>query len=180
MLFRSLIIPKVSSETRTYIPVGYCPREYIANGSSLIIPNATLYELGIVSSGMHMAWMRHVGGRTKSDYQYSSGIVYNNFPWPDASDQDKKTIEDKAQAILDARKVFSDSSLADLYDPNAMPFVLLKAHQELDKAVDKAYKKDLFKSDKERVEFLFELYQKLTAPLVEPKKRKKSCVARHS
>lgn len=105
--------------------------------------------------------MRYVGGRTKSDYQYSNTIVYNNFPWPKISEKVKEGIMDKAQAVLDARKEFPGNTLADLYDPNAMPPALVQAHLALDKAVDKAYRKSGFKSDKERMEFLLERYQRL-------------------
>lgn len=168
-----LIIPKVSSESRQYIPIGYCPNRYIANGSSLIIPNATSYDFGIITSEMHMSWMRYVGGRTKSDYQYSSSLIYNNFPWPEVSENQKADIEEKAEAVLDARERFKDSTLADLYDPNTMPPVLVKAHQALDKAVDKAYGKTVFKDEKERIEYLFNLYQKIIAPLIHEKKKSK-------
>ncbi|MBR9909677.1 MAG: class I SAM-dependent DNA methyltransferase [Gammaproteobacteria bacterium] len=166
-----LIIPKVSSETRLYIPIGYCDKEYIANGSSLIIPSATLYDFGIVTSGMHMSWMRYIGGRTKSDYQYSSSLIYNNFPWPEANDTQKEEVSKKAQAVLDARKNYPDSTLADLYDPNTMPPDLFKAHQSLDKAVDKAYRKAAFSNEKERIEYLFQLYQALTTPLIKVKEK---------
>jgi len=170
-----LIIPKVSSENRRYIPIGYCSQEYIANGSSLIIPEADNYTFGIVISEMHMAWMRYVGGRTKSDYQYSSSLIYSNFPWPEPTDPQRKKIEVKAQAVLDARAKFPKSSLADLYDPNTMPPILLKAHQGLDKAVDSSYRKTSFLNERSRIEFLFSLYKKIIEPLfpVEKKKRKR-------
>jgi hypothetical protein len=167
-----LLVPKVSSENRNYVPLGFLTSDVIASGSSLVVPDATFFHFGVLSSSMHMAWMRHVAGRLKSDYQYSNTIVYNNFPWPETNDKDKEDISEKAQAVLDARKQFPDSSLADLYDPNTMPPVLLKAHQALDKAVDKAYRKAAFKDEKERIEFLFDRYQKLTAPLIEPEKKK--------
>lgn len=116
---------------------------------------------------MHMDWMRYVCGRLKSDYRYSNTLVYNNFPWPAApSDAQVKAIEEKAQAVLDARATFPNSTLADLYDPLTMPPALLKAHQALDKAVDAAYRKAAFTSERERIEYLFTLYQQLTAPLV--------------
>lgn len=120
-----------------------------------------------------MDWMRYTAGRVKSDYRYSSTIVYNNFPWPDASEKDKENIAAKAESVLDARKQFPDSTLAELYDPNTMPPVLLKAHQALDKAVDKAYRETAFKNEKERLEFLFERYQKLTEPLLPKSKKRK-------
>lgn len=115
---------------------------------------------------MHMAWMRTTAGRMKSDYQYSNTIVYNNFPWPQAqTDKQRKTIEDAAQAVLDARAQFPNASLADLYDPLTMPPALTKAHQNLDAAVDMAYAKRKFTGDSDRVAFLFELYRQVTSPL---------------
>ena len=178
-----LIIPKVSSESRHYIPIGYCPKHYIANGSSLVIAKASKYDFGVVTSQMHMAWMRCVGGRMKSDYQYSSSLVYNNFPWPkDPSEKQTTDIGNKAQAVLDARAQFPDSTLADLYDPLTMPSALQKAHQTLDKTVDRAYratsnKSGSFKNEAERVAFLFDLYQQYTAPLL-PKKKPSRRVTR--
>ena len=172
-----LAIPKVSSERRNYIPIGFVKSDWIATGSVQTLADATPYDFGVLSSEMHMSWMRYVAGRTKSDYQYSNTIVYNNFPWPEASDKNKEDIAEKAQAVLDARAQFPDSTLADLYDPNTMPPALLKSHQELDKAVDKAYRKAAFKDEKERIEFLFERYQKLTEPLIKPEKKKESEVS---
>jgi len=169
-----LLIPKVSSERRVYLPIGFCTKEVIASGSVLVIPNASLYEFGILSSIMHNEWMRYTAGRMKSDYQYSSTIVYNNFPWPQNPTQAQiKSVETKAQAVLDARKQFNDSSLAALYDPLTMPPVLLKAHFGLDKAVDAAYRKQPFDSQRNRIEFLFGLYQQLTAPLIAATSKKK-------
>lgn len=167
-----LLIPKSSSEQRDYIPIAIIENNIIST-ETLIVPDATTYHFGVLTSKMHMDWMRYTAGRVKSDYRYSSTIVYNNFPWPDASEKDKKTITAKAEAVLEARKQFPDSSLADLYDPNTMPPVLLKAHQTLDKAVDKAYRKATFKNEKERIEFLFERYQKLIEPLL-PKSKKRN------
>ena len=124
---------------------------------------------------MHNAWMRTVCGRLKSDYRYSAGIVYNNFPWPEPSDTQRKTIETAAQAVLDARAQFPSSTLADLYDPLAMPPELVRAHQTLDRAVDAAYGKKSFASEAERVAFLFERYQAImsTLPIVSAKKGRK-------
>lgn len=144
--------------------MGFMPPAEITNGSALIVPGAGPYELGILTSTMHMAWMRYVCGRMKSDYQYSASIVYNNFPWPEPTDKQREGIEAAAQAVLDARLQFPDSSLAELYDPDLMPPVLSKAHSRLDKLVEKAYGKS-FDSDAARVAFLFERYQKLTADL---------------
>ncbi|GHU14830.1 methylase [Betaproteobacteria bacterium] len=136
---RMLVIPKVSSEKRKYLPIGFVEPSVIVNGSALIIPAANLFHFGIMSSGVHNAWMRAVCGRLEMRYQYSGGIVYNNFPWCDATDIQKEKIETAAQAVLDARALFPESSLADLYDPLTMPLELQKAHQALDKAVLQAY-----------------------------------------
>lgn len=166
-----LAVPEVSSERRVYIPIGFLTPDVVCSNKIQIIPNTTLFHFGVLTSFMHMEWTRHVTGRLKGDYQYSSSIVYNNFPWPEVSDDQREDITSKAQAVLDAREQFPDSTLADLYDPNTTPPILLKAHQALDKAVDKAYRKAAFKDEKERIEFLFDQYQKLTAPLIEPDKK---------
>lgn len=170
-----LIIPEVSSERRYYIPIGFESPETLCSNLVKIAPDAKPYHFGVISSVMHNAWMRAVCGRLESRYRYSAGIVYNNFPWPEnPTDKQKAEIEKCAQAVLDARTQFPDSSLADLYDPLTMPPVLLKAHQALDKAVDVAYGKTNFKTEAERVAFLFELYQKYTSllPVEKPKKKK--------
>jgi hypothetical protein len=139
----------------------------IANGSALIVPNARLYHFGVLSSAMHMAWMRYTCGRLESRYQYSSQIVYNNYPWPESpSVKQRAAVEAAAQAVLDARKKFPDATLADLYDPLAMPKDLVKAHAGLDRAVDLCYRPQPFDTDRHRVEHLFALYEKLTAPLM--------------
>lgn len=123
---------------------------------------------------MHMSWVRQISGRLKSDFQYSTGIVYNNFPWPDnPTDKQIKLVEEKAQNVLDARKEFPNSSLADLYDPLTMPPALVKAHQELDKAIDLCYRPQPFPNETKRIEFLFELYEKYTQPLMTKTKIKK-------
>ncbi len=168
-----LAIPEVSSERRLYIPIAFLTKDIICSNKIQFVPNATLYHFGVLTSLMHMTWMRYVCGRLESRYSYSNTIVYNNFPWPEASEKDREDVESKAQAVLDARAQFPDSTLADLYDPNTMPPALLKAHQALDKAVDKAYRKAAFKDEKERIEFLFERYQKLTEPLIQPEKKKR-------
>lgn len=156
-----IVIPSTTSENRAYIPMGLFDRNYIANNSCHIIPNGDLFLFGNLTSLMHMAWVKYTCGRLESRYRYSKDIVYNNYPFPkDISDKNRVTVEEKAQNILDIRESFPDSSLADLYDPLAMPPTLKKAHQELDKAVDKCYTKRTFKSDKERIEFLFGLYEK--------------------
>jgi hypothetical protein len=163
-----VVIPEVSSERRQYIPLGFLEPKTLASNKLRLLPEATLFHFGVLSSAMHMAWTCYTCGRLKSDYQYSINIVYNNFPWPDApSDAHRAAIEAAAQAVLDARAQFPGSTLADLYDPLAMPPALLKAHQKLDAAVDAAYgkKPNAFKSDAERVAFLFEQYQRLTSLL---------------
>ncbi|MBS0462000.1 MAG: class I SAM-dependent DNA methyltransferase, partial [Proteobacteria bacterium] len=169
-----LLIPEVSSERREYIPIGFMHPDTLCSNLVKIVPDATLYHFGMLTSTMHMAWVRAVCGRLKSDYRYSAGIVYNNFPWPDApDDKTRQAIEPAAQAVLDARVAFPGASLADLYDPLTMPPVLLKAHQKLDAAVDKAYGKTGFKSDAERVAFLFQRYQALTSLLPQTAARKR-------
>ena len=134
-----LVIPKVSSENRRYIPIIFAEPSIIVSGSALIVPDATLYHFGVLCSSVHNAWMRAVAGRMKSDYQYSNTIVYNNFPWPDADEAHRAAIEKTAQAILDARARFPEASLADLYDELAMPPELRRAHQANDRAVLAAY-----------------------------------------
>ena len=164
---RYIVIPQHTSETRRYIPFGYFDPDIIIHNSCTALPNASLLHFGILASAIHMAWVRQVCGRLKSDYRYSSKLVYNNFPWPqDLTDKQKAAVESAAQKVLDARKEFPDATLADLYDPVAMPPKLVKAHAELDKAVDRCYRPDPFPSDRHRVEFLFTLYEQLTAPLV--------------
>ncbi|MEI7796942.1 MAG: type IIL restriction-modification enzyme MmeI [Methylococcaceae bacterium] len=167
-----LAIPKVSSETRRFIPIGYLDKQVISGDKLFTIANATLYHFGILTSTMHNAWMRSVCGRMKSDYSYSNTIVYNNFPFPTPTEKQIKSIEEKAQAVLDARAVHENSTLADLYNPLTMPANLVKAHNELDKAVDSAYNYKGSKDDAARVAFLFEKYQELVAPLVEIEKVK--------
>jgi hypothetical protein len=167
-----LIIPKVSSENRAYIPIGFMNSHSITNGSALIVPNASLYEFGVLTSQMHMAWMRYICGRLELRYQYSASLVYNNFPWPSATDKQKELIEESAQIIIDTRGQFPDSNLAVLYNPSTMPPALIKAYQKLDKAVEAAYGKT-FNDDSQRVAYLFELYQNLTKDLFTEAKKKK-------
>ena len=156
-----LLIPRVSSEKRSYIPIGYVSSDVIASDAAQLVPNATLYEFGILTSSIHNAWMRVVCGRLKSDYRYSNDIVYNNFPWCSPSDEQRKKIEYTAQAILDVRAKFVDSTFADLYDSTFMPPELRKAHKANDEAVLAAYgwPKDLQES--EIVERLFGLYEEM-------------------
>ena len=170
-----ILVPKVSSENRKYIPIGICPPSIIASGSCLIIPNAQLYTFGLLTSSMHMTWTRYVCGRMKSDYQYSASLVYNNFPAPkDISEKKKESIEIAAQTILDIRKIYRDkgNSLANIYGI-IMPPDLLKAHENLDKLFDKCYRDAPFTSEQKRIEFLFDLYEKYTANLFTIDKKKK-------
>lgn len=138
-----VVIPEVSSERRKYVPMGFMTPNILCSNLVKIVPNATLYHFGVLTSNVHMAWMRAVCGRLKSDYRYSKDIVYNNFPWPTPTDEQKAKIEQTAQAILDARERYPDASLADLYDPATMPPELVKAHQQNDKAVMRAYGFDI-------------------------------------
>jgi hypothetical protein len=170
-----LALPRTSSENRSYIPIGFLPATIVAANDLQFIPEASNYHFGVVSSTMHMAWMRITSGRLESRYRYSVKYTYNTFPWPEAiSDKHRAAIEDAAQAVLDARAQFPDASLADLYDPVTMPPALVKAHQKLDAAVDAAYGKKNFRNDAERVAFLFELYQKYTSLLPVAAKPKRS------
>ena len=159
-----LLIPRVSSEQRRYIPIGYMSKDVISTDANMVLPNATIYHFGILISNVHNAWMRAVCGRLKSDYRYSNTIVYNNFPWPEPSDEQKSKIEETAQAILDARALYPDSSLADLYDETLMPPELRQAHRANDLAVCQAYgfSKDIMKLESRCVAELFKMYEKLT------------------
>jgi len=169
-----ILIPRHSSENRSYIPIGFFDKNYVGADSCLIIPNGTLFHFGILMSAMHMAWVKSVCGRLESRYRYSKDIVYNNYPWPEnPNDKQVKAIEVAAQKVLDARQQFPNSSLADLYDPLTMPPALIKAHNELDKAVDLAYRPQAFTSEANRMEFLFELYEKYTAGLFAVEKKGK-------
>ena len=170
-----ILIPSVSSERRKYIPIGFMPSDVIASNLCLTIPNAKLYHFGVLTSLMHMAWVNNVCGRLKSDYRYSNTIVYNNYPWPENPNEKQiNAIETATQKVLDTRAEFPHSSLADLYDPLTMPPSLSKAHSELDKAVDLAYRPQPFISEAKRMEFLFELYEKYTADLFTAEKEKKN------
>ena len=158
-----LIIPEVSSERRRYIPIGFMPSSIIAANTVVIVSDAKLFHFGIITSNVHMAWMRTVAGRLKSDYRYAGSVVYNNFPWPNPTDEQKAKIEQTAQAILDARAKYPDSSLADLYDELTMPVELRKAHQDNDRAVMQAYGFDVkTMTESKCVAELFKLYQELT------------------
>ncbi|MCB0781719.1 MAG: class I SAM-dependent DNA methyltransferase, partial [Flavobacteriales bacterium] len=169
-------LPRHFSESREYLVMGYFDDTSIISDSCMSLANPSLYHFGVLSSAMHMAWIRSTCGRIKSDYRYSKDIVYNNYPWPEApTDAQPQAVEEAAQGVLDARAQFPGSSLADLYDPLTMPPALLKAHQSLDRAVDRCYRPQPFTSDAKRVEFLFELYEKYVAGLLAedmPKRRR--------
>jgi hypothetical protein len=161
-----LAVPEVSSENRRYIPIGFLPESVVASNKLQIIVGGTLFHFGVLTSSMHMAWVRTVCGRLKSDYSYSPA-AYNNFPWPvDPSEKDVAAVDKAAQAVLDARGQFPASTLADLYDPLTMPGELTKAHAALDRAVDRCYRREVFPSERARVEHLFALYERLAVPLV--------------
>jgi len=167
-----LIFPSASSEKRPYVPIGFEKSPTIPSNLVNVLLGATVIDFAIFTSEMHMSWLRHIGGRLKSDYRYTIGLVYNTFPMPSASETALKKLEPLAQAVLDARKSHAGSTLADLYDPDLMPSSLRKAHQALDRAVDKLYRKSGFSSDSERVEHLLGLYEKMVAPLTAAKKTK--------
>lgn len=161
-----LFVPQMSSENRNYIPIGFLSEDVIPLGPHFFVDNANNFHFGVLTSKMHNLWIRTVCGRLKSDLRYSNSIVYNNYPWPETpSEKQIKAIETAAQKVLDARAEFPTSSLADLYDPLTMPPALVKAHNELDKAVDLAYRPQAFTSEANRMVFLFELYEKYTADL---------------
>lgn len=155
-------VPKVSSERRRYVPMDWLDAEIIAGDKLFMVPEASLYHFGVMESNVHMAWMRAVCGRLKSDYSYSNTIVYNNFPWPEPTEEQQKKITETAQGILDARARYPDSSLADLYDPTAMPYDLLEAHRRNDRAVMQAYGFAPRMIETECVARLFEMYAALT------------------
>jgi hypothetical protein len=169
-----ILIPRHSSENRHYIPFGFFSKESICSDSCLCIPKSSLYDFGILMSTMHMTWVKQICGRIKSDYRYSNNLVYNNYPWPDSPTMDKfNKVEDAAKEVLAAREKYPESSLADLYDPLTMPKNLLDAHKKLDKAVDLCYRPQAFTSELNRLEYLFELYEKYTSLFGGIKKDKK-------
>ena len=175
---RFLVIPESSSERREYVPIGWLEPPTIPSNLVRVLENATLSDFALLTSAMHMAWLRHIGGRLKSDYRYSIGLVYNTFPSPPALVLDNtrsSKIESLAQAVLAARATHTGATLADLYDPDLMPPNLRRAHQELDRAVDRLYRRSGFSSERERIEYLFMLYEEMYAPLrtsVKQKRRK--------
>ncbi len=163
-----LVIPEVSSERREYLPIAWLEPPTIPSNLVRVLLNATLWHFGILTSAMHMAWMRRIGGRLKSDYRYSIALAYNPFPWPDANDADRARIEQLAQRVLDARNQHPDSTLADMYDRTAMPTELRRAHHALDAAVDRLYAGTRFQGDADRVQHLFGCYERLIAPMEGP------------
>ena len=170
-----LLIPEVSSERRAYIPMGFMNPDVLCSNLVKLMPGATLFHFGVLTSTMHMAWVRYVAGRLKSDFRYSSKLVYNNYPWPeDVAEARRQAVEGAAQAVLDAREQYPDSTLADIYDPLSMPAPLAKAHATLDRAVDKCYRSQPFKTERQRVEYLFKQYQKLTQPLLPAAKKRRT------
>ncbi|HUZ57639.1 MAG TPA: type IIL restriction-modification enzyme MmeI [Hanamia sp.] len=161
-----IVIPRVSSENRSYIPIGFFNKNSIVSDTCMAIPNANLFNFGVLTSAMHMAWVKYVCGRLKSDYRYSKDIVYNNYPWPqNPTDKHNRSVEMAAQKILDVRAMFPNTCLADLYNPLTMPRELAKAHQVLDKVVDTCYRSQPFTSDAQRMEYLFILYEQYTTDL---------------
>ena len=168
-----LVIPEVSSERREYAPMGWLQPPVVPSNLVRVLLGASKADFSVLQSAMHMAWLRTVGGRLKSDYRYSIGMVYNTFPWPDLKSNSRAKLTETGQAILDARTNHPEATLADLYDPDTMPPDLRKAHRANDLAVDKLYRRKPFESERERVEFLFARYEQLRAPLIKQKKRRK-------
>ncbi len=168
-----LIVPETSSERRDYLPIGWLSPPIVPSNAAKALMNAGLWQFGILTSSMHMAWLRNIGGRLESRYRYSIGIVYNTFPMPKMTEKQKDIIGKKAQAVLDVRALDKGASLAAQYDPDLMPPNLRKAHIELDRAVDRLYRRTPFESERERVEHLFGLYEQMTSPLTaKPKKQR--------
>lgn len=167
-----ILIPRHSSENRSYIPMSYFTPESIPSDSCLFVENASLFHFGVLNSYMHMAWVKSVCGRIKSDYRYSVTLVYNNFPWPEqATEAQRAKLETAAAEVIAAREAFPGSTLADLYDPVSMPPRLAKAHEVLDRAVERCYRPEPFATDRQRVEYLFALYEKLSVPLAPAAKK---------
>jgi len=176
-----ILIPEVSSERRPYIPIGFMSKAVISANTNFLVAEPSLYLFGVLTSAMHTAWMRQIGGRLESRYRYSGSMVYNTYPWPQSPTAKQWAIvENAAQEVLNAREnhLKQGLTLADLYDPQTMPRELLKAHRRLDRVVDRSYRREPFTSERQRVEFLFALYEKLTgSPLAvrkETQKHKKS------
>ena len=157
-------MPNVSSENRKYVPIGYLKHPCIPSNATSIIDNCPLWLFGLLTSQIHMVWLRDIGGKLKSDYRYSIDNVYNTFPFPNLSKKDKDDLGSKAQAILDARKLYPESTLADLYNVDAMPEELSRAHKAVDRAVDRMYQKARFGSEHKRLAVLLDRHAAITAP----------------
>ena len=168
-----LLVPQLLPKSRKYIPIGFLPSETIASNLTQTIPGADLYHFGVLSSEMQIAWTKRVAGRLGDSCRYSARLVYNNFSWPNPTAAQKAKIEECAQAVMSARSQFRTSSLADLYDPNTMPSILLRAHRSLDRAVDRAYRAKKFESDQERVSHLFALHRRIIEPAIAAAQAKK-------
>jgi hypothetical protein len=169
-----LLIPKVSSERGRYIPMGFMSPRTLVSDLVFVFPEATRFHFGVLSSAMHMAWVRQVCGRLESRYRYSAKLVYNNYPWPQTlTAKQRSDVEAKAQAVLDTRAEYlkTGATLAELYDPISMPAKLVKAHALLDRAVDRCYRRQPFTTERQRVEYLFALYEKLATPLLSPRRK---------
>ncbi|OOY49055.1 hypothetical protein BOV94_12635 [Solemya velum gill symbiont] len=158
-----LAFPTVSSERRKYIPTGFIEPHVIASNQIYVIANASPYVFSIISSRMHMTWVRAVAGRLKTDYRYSSALCYNTFPFPEISGDQKENLEKCVFNVLDEREAHSEKTMAELYDPDKMPEGLRLAHHEMDLAVEQCYRSLPFKSDEERLEYLFRLYEEMIA-----------------
>ena len=169
-----ILIPLTSSENRKYIPIGFFSSNYVSNNTCSLISNADLYDFGMLTSEMHITWIKYTAGRLESCFRYSNEIVYNNYPFPkNITNKQKERVEKTAQKVLDARAKFPESSLADLYNPISMPPILTKAHNQLDKAVDLCHRKQKFVNERVRIEFLFNLFsQYMTSILAEMEKKK--------
>ena len=177
-----LVIPEVNSERREYVPIAWLEHPVIPSSLVRVLENATLVDFALLTSAMHMTWLRYVGGRLGNGYRYSIGLVYNTFPVPPKGAKLSK-LKPLAQAVLDARAEHPEATLAELYDPDLMPSNLLRAHKELDRAVDRIYKHGVFSSERERIEHLFSLYEKMLAslrmtPEKKPKRRRRVIVRR--
>jgi hypothetical protein len=173
-----LAVPRTSSENRPYVPIAYLESTVVAANDIQMVPGAGLYEFGVLQSKMHLSWTATVTGRLESRIRYSSKVVYNNYPWPEPTPEQRAKVETCAAAVLAAREPHLPprgmSTLADLYDPLTMPPALSKAHADLDRAVERCYRPEPFRSDRERVEHLFRLYEQLTAPLLPASPRSRS------
>ncbi|MBQ2727873.1 MAG: methylase, partial [Alistipes sp.] len=156
-----ILIPLHSSENRDYVPIGFLAPSNLSSNAVEIVPNATLYHFGVLTSKLHMVWLSTVGGRLKSDYRYSKDVVYNNYPWPTPTEKQHAEVERCAQAVLDARKLYEGATLGEMYSKLYLFTELYQAHKALDRAVEQCYRPQPFASDAEKLEFLFDLYQKL-------------------